>query len=129
MSVKGLKEMSARLNQELKSIKTKTDAGLFAAGNIVIARSKELTPVDHGNLRANQDAELEKSGLVSLNVRSNYALYVHENVEEKWRGLPRKSGSRGNYWDGGRSRFLETAMDETRGEVIDTIKEFTEIKS
>ncbi len=38
-----------------------------------------------------------------------YALYVHENIEMKGQGKPRRSG-RGNYWDPagrGQAKFLE----------------------
>lgn len=46
---------------------------------------------------------------VIVGYTANYALYVHENVEMKGRGLPRRSG-KGNYWDPpgkGQAKFLE----------------------
>lgn len=38
-----------------------------------------------------------------------YAVFVHENIEMKWRGKPRRSG-KGSYWDPagrGQAKFLE----------------------
>lgn len=126
--IKGMKEISANIQAELKKIKGATDTGLLAAGNVIISQSKENTPVDTGTLQANQDAVLDGPGVVSLNVRSNYAIYVHENVGERLRGVPRTGGRAGNFWDGGGSKFLERAMDEKRKEALDKIKEFAEIK-
>lgn len=81
----------------------------------------------------------EKLGLVGkpsviVGYTANYALHVHENIEMKWKGLPRtghydktfKSGKRkgetvlvarrGNYWDGsrgpGQAKFLEQPARE-----------------
>ena len=39
---------------------------------------------------------------------AHYALYVHEKIEMKWRGLKRKGGLPGVYWGpGGEAKFLE----------------------
>lgn len=43
---------------------------------------------------------------------SPYGLYVHEDIEMKWRGLPRKSGI-GEYWGPhGQAKFLEQPARE-----------------
>ena len=47
---------------------------------------------------------------VIVGYTANYALYVHENIEMKGRGLPRRAPSKGNYWDPagrGQAKFLE----------------------
>lgn len=50
-----------------------------------------------------QDADVS----VAVGYTSKYALYVHENVEMKWRGLTRRSGI-GVYWGPtGEAKFLE----------------------
>ena len=50
------------------------------------------------------------SGRVSVIVgfTANYALWVHENVEMKWQGLPRRKPAKGVYWGpAGQAKFLE----------------------
>ena len=63
----------------------------------------------------------EKLGLVGnpsviVGYTANYALHVHENIEMKWKGLPRVAPSKGNYWDGsrgpGQAKFLEQPARE-----------------
>jgi hypothetical protein len=91
-------------------------------------------------LRKLQKIELESKakydGSVVVGYTSSYALYVHENLEMKWRGLPRsgfvkaaldggktkkykvgsgKKGGKGFYWDPpgqGQSQFLIQPMRE-----------------
>ena len=69
----------------------------------------------------------EKLGLVGkpsviVGYTANYALHVHENIEMKWKGLPRLPNPphKGNYWDGSRSpgqaKFLEQPARELRYE-------------
>lgn len=45
---------------------------------------------------------------VIVGYTADYAIYVHENLEMKWKGRPRRSGI-GHYWGPGsrRSKFLE----------------------
>lgn len=58
---------------------------------------------------------------VVVGFRAPYAIWVHENVEMKWRGLPRKSGI-GVYWGPtGQAKYLESAareMSEELGHMI-----------
>ncbi len=82
---------------------------------------------------------------VSVGYTANYAIHVHENIEMKWRGLPRsgettyakitKGGAgyevasranKGNYWDGtggatGQAKFLEQPFRELRSELASMI--------
>lgn len=41
----------------------------------------------------------EKTGSVVVGYTASYALYVHENMEMKWKGEPRKKPHKGRYWD------------------------------
>jgi len=85
-----------------------------AATNAMANRGKELsrrrTPVEDGELRSSYvvSTEMKKYGAktVLANVAA-YAAYVHEQVAEKLRGLPRPGNRKGRYWDGGESKFLE----------------------
>jgi hypothetical protein len=70
------------------------------------------------------------SGNVIVGFNAFYALFVHENVEMKWRGQKRKgtrpdgSKRRGKYWDPqgrGQSKFLEQPAREMKPEIAATI--------
>jgi hypothetical protein len=48
-----------------------------------------------------------------------YAVHVHENIEMKWKGLPRQKPHKGNYWDPqgrGQAKFLEQPARELKRE-------------
>lgn len=48
-----------------------------------------------------------KAGRVVVGFSAQYALFVHENIEMKWKGKPRRSGI-GTYWGPqGQAKFLE----------------------
>jgi hypothetical protein len=52
-------------------------------------------------------AKVDGDASVLVGYTANYALYVHENMEMKLKGLPRQSG-RGVYWGPkGQPKFLE----------------------
>jgi len=62
---------------------------------------------------------------VMVGYTANYALFVHENVEMKGKGLPRRPNPphKGNYWDPagrGQAKFLEQPFRELKnsGELI-----------
>ncbi len=68
---------------------------------------------------------------VVIGYNARYALFVHENKEMKWKGLPRKgtrpdgSKSKGKYWDPqghGQSQFLIQPFREKRKELATIIR-------
>lgn len=62
--------------------------------------------------RARKDAD----GKVVVGFTAQYAIWVHENVEMKWRGKPRRSGI-GTYWGPkGQAKFLEQPARELRND-------------
>lgn len=58
--------------------------------------------------------------------RAAYALYVHENLEMKWKGLPRKGpNGKGHYWDPpgrGQSKFLEQPARENAAKMAEIVR-------
>lgn len=73
-----------------------------------------------------RESKRENNGNVIVGFNASYALPVHENIEMKWRGLPRKGkhadGTRkkGDYWDPpgrGQSKFLEQPARTMRKEL------------
>jgi hypothetical protein len=78
--------------------------------------SDQRVPVEYGNLRASsfleQDIKPGHGGAFEVGYTSSYAVYVHENLEMKWEGMPRRSGI-GVYWGPhGENKFLEKAFHE-----------------
>lgn len=61
---------------------------------------------------------------VIVGYTANYAIHVHENLEMKWQGLPRRKPSKGFYWDPqgrGKSKFLEDParrLEKVIGEIV-----------
>ena len=53
------------------------------------------------------------NAVVAVGYSTAYALYVHENIEMKWRGLPRRHPAKGVYWGPkGQAKFLEQPFRE-----------------
>ena len=78
------------------------------------------TLTKHGN-------RARKATLRRINVgfKAPYALYVHENTEMKWQGLPRKSGI-GVYWGPhGQAKFLEEPARELKPQIAARIVQVT----
>lgn len=73
-----------------------------------------------------QTARGEGRVVVAVGYATNYAIHVHENIEMKWAGLPRKKPSKGNYWGpSGQAKFLEMparrlSRDGVLGQIIAT---------
>lgn len=55
---------------------------------------------------------------IEIGFSASYAIFVHENMQQKLKGKPRASG-KGVYWGPrGRPKFLEIAMNEMKDEVV-----------
>ncbi len=62
---------------------------------------------------------------VIVGYTGNYAIYVHENLEMKWQGLPRKKPGKGFYWDPqgkAKSKFLEDPARRLERELGDIVR-------
>lgn len=63
---------------------------------------------------------------VIVGYSANYALGVHENIEMKGKGKPRRKPSKGLYWDPqgtAQAKFLEQPAREKRKEIVKMIRE------
>lgn len=78
-------------------------------------------------LRSRAAKERRQSDVaVKVGYEANYAVYVHENIEMKWRGLPRHKPHKGKYWDPqgrGQSKFLEQPAREYAKRIGDIVRE------
>lgn len=111
-----------------------------------------MVPVDFGVLKASAFTRAQGQGfktVVNIGYTAFYAMYVHENVEMKGRGLPRAPirfkddvdwvnnedkwyAPRGNYWDPagrGQAKFLEQPARDTkvRTEMFNIVKNITKL--
>jgi hypothetical protein len=140
-----LATITSRLNKEITKIKGNMLAGLWAAGLHLQGQSMRRVPVEHGNLRGSaytrnaSKIEIEKPALgpktaltekhvVEVGYGAAYAFFVHENIEQKWKGKKRKSGL-GVYWGpAGEPKFLERTMNEESGKMLALIASYAEMK-
>lgn len=131
--VEGLNKVVLELNRAIEQIANRSEAGLYEGAMLIKAAAMKKTPVDTGNLR--KSAYIDRVSRIGAGQSSKfmpvvfigysavYALYVHENVEQRWKGRKRISGTKkGHYWDSGEPKFLEKAIIEKRKAVIDQIK-------
>lgn len=77
-------------------------------------------------LKQRAESARKEASTVVTGYENNHALYVHENIEMKWRGKPRQPSPphRGVYWGPhGEAKFLEKpartlSSDGTIGDII-----------
>ena len=129
-AVEGMDDVMANLNREIAAIENRTSAGLLAAGLIVQGESQRRVPVEYGNLRGSAFTRKtpESELVVEVGYGADYAVYVHENLEQVLKGKPRPSGI-GVYWGPeGEPKFLENAAREKEGEILETVAAYAEVK-
>lgn len=119
--VYGVKDLSAAWKRKKEEMGPMVELGLKTAGLFLQRESQLLVPVDFGVLKASAFTRAEGKGfstVVLVGYTAFYAMFVHEMVEMKGKGLPRRAPSQGNYWDPagrGQAKFLEApARDASR---------------
>lgn len=128
--VKGLNNALSNLNGEISKIKGATIAGLYAGGLIIQEGAQRRVPVEYGNLRGSAYTRKSQKNKNSVEVGfgAAYALYVHENLEAKWAGKPRKSG-KGVYWGpNGEPQFLLKSVRDNSKRVVEVVKSYAKVK-
>lgn len=122
IKIEGMDRAMKSLNKEVKGIVGKTSAGMRAGALIVQREAQKRTPTDTGNLKGSAYTEVrDEFGRIIAEVgfTAAYALFVHENREQKLKGQPRSSGSgKGTYWETGEPGFLTNALREKQNEVV-----------
>jgi hypothetical protein len=76
------------------------------------------------------NAARKQTPFAEIGCTAFYAVYVHENVEMKWKGLPRHKPHKGFYWDPqgeATAKFLEKAISEGQGQILTTVKRFAKL--
>lgn len=125
-ALKGLDKVLKNLNKKVSQIEGRTIGGLLAAGAIVQAESQRRVPVEYGNLRASaftrKALDTRNKKAVEVGYTAAYAMFVHENIEQKLKGEPRPSGL-GVYWGpDGEPKFLENAFREKEADILSAIE-------
>lgn len=120
----GLERVLAALNREVEGIKQRRTAGLMAAGLLVQGRSQKRVPVEYGKLRASAYTKMVTPDIVEVGYSAKYARYVHENLEQKLKGIPRPSGL-GEYWNPGEPKYLERPFRESKKDILETIRSYS----
>lgn len=131
--VVGYEQVLRNLNREVAGIKGRTMAGLLEAGLLIQRSAQQKVPIDTGNLRASAYTRRHesKSLAVVVGFTAAYAVFVHENLEQKWKGKSRRTGSKkGRYWDPqGRAgpKFLERAVRENTRQALAAIQRHAKV--
>ena len=100
--------------EALRRINAATQRGTLKAALLVEASAKKRVPRHFGNLVNSGYSRKHQSikNAAEVGFTAVYAFYVHENIEMKWRGQPRKDGI-GVYWGPkGEAKFLSNALSE-----------------
>lgn len=138
--VKGIEKVLKNINKEVNAVQGRTLAGLFAFGLTIQGTAQKRVPVEYGNLRASaytrKTLQADRAtGLVSegrsveVGFAAAYAVYIHENMEQKLKGEDRPSGL-GVYWGpNGQPKFLESAMIDEKDEGLRLVAAYAEIRS
>jgi len=112
-AVVGVEDVIKNMAAVKKFLGPSAEQGLKLAGLYLQRRSQMVVPVDTGVLKASAYTRAEGSlwsTMVFVGYTALYAMWVHENVEMKNRGKPRRPPHKGNYWDPagiGQAKFLE----------------------
>lgn len=128
-TVDGLDTVLKNLNAAIDDIEGKSMAGLMAGGLIIQGDSQKRVPVEYGNLRGSAYTRKAQDGsqAVEVGYTASYAVFVHENMEQKLAGQERPSGL-GVYWGPkGEPKFLEKAVREKADAVVRAVRAYAKV--
>jgi hypothetical protein len=129
VKVEGLQRTLDNLNKKIADAKNASHAGLLAAAIFAEIEAKKLVPREYSNLFASSFARKtpeSRSDELSAEVGfgAAYALYIHENMEQKLKGEPRPSGL-GVYWGpSGQPKFLEAPIQANHDKILRIIASY-----
>jgi len=130
--IEGKTSVLNNLDKQLRRSGNRAHDATNAMARYARGEAKERTPVEDGDLRAGYVITSEMLKTKSKTVLANtvdYAARVHEQTEEKLRGLPRPGNRRGRFWDGGESKFLEKAAYNDKSTLLDVARDAAQIRT
>jgi hypothetical protein len=113
LTVTGVDVVLSNLNRHRARYAQGIEDALRVAGLLLQRQSQDKVPVDFGPLKASAFTRITGSGFTTVAVvgyTAAYALYVHELIGMRLKGLPRRPPSKGLYWDPqgrAQAKFLE----------------------
>lgn len=123
--IDGLTSVLKRLNGIVSKAKAAQMSGLMAAGLFIEGKSKKVVPVHKGKLRASGYTRKESERSVVVGYSAKYARAVHEKVDMKWKGKPRRDGI-GVYWGpNGQAKYLEQPFRQNLQKVVSIVRTYT----
>jgi len=129
-SVRGLNKVLGNLNREVNKIENKGIDGLLAAGFILERASNKIVPIEHGFLRNSSFTRKAQNNrkAVEVGYSAKYAVYVHENLEQKLKGQRRPSGL-GVYWGPkGEPQFLLKSILSEKNKMLTAIQRKAKVR-
>jgi hypothetical protein len=129
IKVEGVQKTLDSLNKKIAAAKNASLEGLLAAAFFIQGESQKIVPVEYGNLRGSaftrKTPEAKADELsVEVGYGAAYAIYVHENMEQKLAGLPRPSGL-GVYWGpAGQPKYLESPIQANHDRILRIIASY-----
>lgn len=129
--VAGVREILFNLKGQVDKKSKGIGQALKKAGLYIQRESQKRVPVEFGFLKASAFTRSFGAGMqtqVITGYTARYALWVHEKVEMKLKGLPRRPSPphKGRYWDPqGRAeaKFLENVVKQKEKDILDLIRE------
>jgi len=131
-SIKGTQQVLNNLKKADARIGANVERALKIAGLRIQRESQGLVPVDLGNLKNSAFTRATGSGYkteVQVGYTAFYALFVHEAVGMKLKGVPRASG-RGSHWDPqgkAQAKFLEEPIRRMAPQLLREIREMAKL--
>lgn len=122
--VDGLEQLNRQLRRLAQDAPEVVERAAYAGALFIQGEAQRRTPVEYGNLQGSAYTNRIPLG-AETGFTAEYAIYVHEDIEEQWRGLPRQSGL-GTYWNPGGSKFLEKAVNENVDQIEDLVRGYVE---
>lgn len=122
--VEGIDRTAKALQTHMRKVRGATMAGLLEGGLQVQATAMERAPHELGNLRGSAYTRraMDRSFAAEVGFGAEYALAIHENTEQRLKGIPRPSGL-GHYWGPqGQPKYLESAMIDERDAVVRAVE-------
>lgn len=129
-SVRGLNKVLGNLNREVNKIQGQSIAGLKAAGLILERASNKRVPVEKSGLIQSSYTRTAQNDrkAVEVGYSAKYAVYVHENLEQKLKGQRRPSGL-GVYWGPkGEPQFLLKSILSEKKKMLTAIQRKAKVK-
>lgn len=124
VEVEGLDDLNRQLRALAKESPRAVERAAFAGGLKIQGYAQENVPVEYGNLQGSAYTQRIPLG-AEVGFSAEYAIYVHENMEQTLKGEPRPSGL-GTYWNPGGPKFLERAVNENGDEIVDIVEAYLE---